>query len=135
MSVYNGQTSYDPRFIRDLFPDKDTYKHSALAQLYDVDLDELDKLPKEKYELFELVSAINHLSKDDVPAQLNYASKMDTPITSQGIGIHHPKFAKVLKVKMDELGIECQVHTGVRRGTDVWTKLTMDFVKKHFGMK
>src|SRR4051794_21744920 len=26
MSVFNGQTSYDPRFIRDLFPGKDVYK-------------------------------------------------------------------------------------------------------------
>lgn len=135
MSVYNGQTSYDPRFIRELFPGKDTYKHSALAQLYNVDLNDLDNLPEEKYELFEFVSSINHLTKDDVPAQLNYASKMDTPITSQGIGIHHPKFAKVLKEQMEEFGIECQIHTGVRRGADEWTKLTMDFVKKHFGMK
>src|SRR5262245_53716998 len=37
MSVFNGQTSYDPRFIRDLFPGTDTYKVAALAQLYDVD--------------------------------------------------------------------------------------------------
>ena len=135
MSVYNGQTSYDPRFIRDLLPGNDTYKHAALEQLYDVDLNKLDDLLKEKYELFDLVSAINHLTEDDVPAQLNYASKMDTPITSQGIGIHHPKFAKVLKEKMDKLGIESKVHTGVRRGTDESTKLTMEFVKKHFGMK
>ena len=26
MAVFNGQTSYDPRFIRDLFPDTTTYK-------------------------------------------------------------------------------------------------------------
>ena len=135
VSVYNGQTSYDPRFIRELFPGTDTYKHPALSQLYDVDLDNVDDLPKAKYELFELVSAINHLSKDDVPVQLNYATRMDTPITSQGVGIHHPKFAQVLKDKMDPLGIECQIHTGVRRGSDEWTKLTMDFVKKHLGVK
>ena len=53
MAVYNGQTSYDPRFIRELFPGTDTYKHPALAQLFDVDLDKLDDLPKEKYKLFE----------------------------------------------------------------------------------
>ena len=134
MSVYNGQTSYDPRFIRKLFPGTDTYKHPALAQLYDVDLNKLDDLPKEKYKLFELVSSINHLTKDDVPAQLIYASRMDTPITSQGIGIHHPKFAKVLKERMDKLGIECQIHTGIRRGDTRWTTLTLGFVKKHFGM-
>jgi hypothetical protein len=132
MSVYNGQTSYDPRFIRDLFPGTDTYKHPALAQLYDVDLNKLDELPKEKYKLFEYVSSINHLTKDDVPAQLIYGSKPDTPITSQGVGIHHPKFGQALKERMDKLGIECQVHTGVGRPGSA--ELTLRFVKKHFGM-
>jgi Spy/CpxP family protein refolding chaperone len=134
MAVYNGQTSYDPQFIRDLFPDTDTYKESALAQLFGVDLNNLDELPKDKYRLFEEVSALPHLTKDDAPAALFYASEMDTPITSQGIGIHHPRFGKALKDKMDKLGIECEVHTGLPRG-DEWTKLTVDFVKKHLGVK
>jgi hypothetical protein len=134
MAVYNGQTSYDPRFIRDLFPDSDTYKESALAQLFGVDLSKLDDLPKEKYKLFEEVSALPHLTKEDVPVVLFYASEMDTPITSQGIGIHHPRFGKALKEKMDELGIECEVHTGIPRG-DEWVKLTVGFVKKHLGVK
>lgn len=134
MAVYNGQTSYDPRFIRDLFPDTTTYKESALAQLFGVDLNKLDELPQEKYRLFEEVSALPHLTKDDVPAALFYASKLDTPITSQGIGIHHPRFGKALQEKMDELGIECEVHTGIPRGED-WTKLTVGFVKKHLGVE
>ena len=134
-AVYNGQTSYDPRFIRDLFPGTETYKHPALAQLYNVDLDDLDKLTEEKYRLFEQVSALPHLSKDDVPALLMYASEMDTKITNHGIGIHHPRFGKVLKDKMDRLGVECQVETGIRRGDGDYTNLTMEFVKKHFDRK
>ncbi len=133
MSVFNGQTSYDPRFIRDLFPGTDIHKESALAQLFDVDLNELDDLPDEKYELFEFVSPINHLTKDDAPAQLIYASELDTPIKSQGIGIHHPRFGRALKERMDELGIECEVHTGIGRGES--SELTLGFVKKHFGLK
>jgi acetyl esterase len=133
MSVFNGQTSYDPRFIRDLFPGTDVYKESALSKLYDVDLNKLDDLPKEKYKLFEFVSSINHLTKDDAPAQLIYASKLDTPITSQGIGIHHPKFGQALKERMDKLGIECHVYTGVPRGES--SELTFGFVKTHFGLK
>jgi hypothetical protein len=57
---------------------------------------------------------------------------MDTKITSQGIGIHHPRFGTLLKEQMDRLGIECRVETGVRRGNEDYTKQTMDFVKKHF---
>lgn len=133
MSVFNGQTSYDPRFIRDLFPGTEVYKESALAKLYDVDLNRLDDLPEAKYKLFEYVSSINHLTKDDAPAQLVYASKLDTPITSQGIGIHHPKFGQALKDRMDKLSIECEVHTGVPRGGS--SDLTFEFVRKHLGLK
>lgn len=135
MSVYNGQTSYDPRFIRDLFSGPDIYQRPALAQLFDVDLSKLDDLPEEKYKLFEQVSPINHLSKDDVPAMLIYGSKMDTPIENGSIGIHHPRFGKVLKEEMDQLGIECHVHTGVQRGSEDWVNLTMEFVTRHLGVK
>lgn len=135
MVVYNGQTSYDPRFIRKLFPENDTYKESALAQLYGVNLGKLDSLPKEKYALMELVSPMTHLTKDDAPAMLIYRSEMDTPITNRSIGIHHPRFGKALKERMDKLGIDCQVKPGIRRGGENQTKLAMDFLKKHLGVK
>jgi acetyl esterase/lipase len=134
MAVYNGQTSYDPRFIRDLFPGTDISKSGALAKLFDIDPDNLDHLPQEKYRLFEEASALPHLTKDDPPVLLVYRDTMDTPITSHDIGIHHPRFGKALQEKMDALGIECQLATGVRRDSEEHTKLTMDFIKRHFGM-
>jgi acetyl esterase/lipase len=133
ISVFNGQTSYDPRFIRDLLPGTEVYKEPALAKLFDVDLNKLDDLPKEKYTLFEFVSSINHLTKDDAPAQLIYASQLDTPITTQAIGIHHAKFGQSLKERMDKLGIECELHTGIARGEA--SDLTLRFVKKHLGLE
>ncbi len=131
MAVYNGQTSYDPRVIRTLFPGTDTYQHPALAELFDVDLSSLDSLPAEKYRLFEEVSALPHLSKDDVPVTLFYASRMDTKIANQGIGIHHPKFGQLLKDEMDKLAIPCHVHTGMNRGAE-WDQRTFEFVKECF---
>ena len=130
MSVYNGQSSYDPRFIRKLYPELDVYRESALQQLYDADLSQLDNLPAEKYRLFEEVSALPHLTKDDAPAALFYASTLETPVTSHGIGIHHPRFGKVLKEEMDKLGIECELHTGIQRGEE-WTRLELEFIKRH----
>ena len=135
MAVNNGQSSYDPRFIRDIFPGSDTYQNSALAELFDVDLRKLDALSEEKYKLFEEVSAINHLTKDDVPVLMTYDSEMDTPISSRSIGIHHPRFGKALKEKMDSLGIECRVESGIRPGDARRTKLTMAFVKRHLAPK
>ena len=133
ISVFNGQTSYDPRFIRDLFPGTEVYKEPALAKLFDVDLNRLDDLPKEKYALFEFVSSIHHLTKDDAPVQLIYASELNTPITTQAVGIHHARFGQALKNKTDKLGIECELHTGIVRGEAA--DLTLRFVKKHFGLQ
>lgn len=129
VAVRNGQTSYDPRFLRDLFPGTDPFQHSALAQLFGVDLNKLDDLPKEKYKLFEEVSALPHLTKGDPPVLLMYDSEMDNT------GIHSPRFGKALQDKMDALGIECLVHTGIAKRNEDQTKLTMDFLKKHWGVK
>jgi acetyl esterase/lipase len=135
MVVFDGQTSYDPRFIRTLFPGKDIYKNPALAKLFGVDLDKLDELPAEKYRLFEEVSAIPHLSKDDPPVLLIYSRPLDTEVTNQGIGIHHALFGKALKEKMDDLGIPCEVVAGNQRlGGGTPTK-PIDFLVQHLVMK
>ncbi len=134
-AVVNGQTSYDPRFIRKLFPGKDVYKIGALRQLFGADLDKLDNLPAEKYKLFEEVSAINHLTKDDPPVLLWYSSPMDAEITTMGIGIHHPLFGKALKDKMDALHIPCELDAGGKRVGGGKPTRVIDFLKEHFGMR
>jgi len=135
MAVYNGQTSYDPRVIRNLFPGTKFYIDPALTRLFDVDLTKLDNLPEQKYRLFEEVSPLHHLSKDDVPVLLIYAAKMETKLSGRGVAIHHPRFGKMLKVKMDKLKIECKVQTGIKRKTDEFTRMTMKFVKKHLAVR
>ena len=129
MSVYGGQTSYDPRFIRELFPGADTYKIGALAKLFDMDPNNLDQLPREKYKLFEECSPITHLTNDDSPAQLIYGTTMDDT------GIHSPRFGKALKEKMDALGIRCDVYAGAEVLGGSSRISTIDFVKEAFGMK
>lgn len=132
MFVYNGQTSYDPRVIREMFPGSDTYQHSALAQLFDVDLERLDELSEEKYRLFEYVSALGHLTRDDPPVMLIYGRPLDAKVSSQGIGIHHAKFGVMLKEKMDTLGIACEVvAAGQRVGGGEATR-PIDFLRKVF---
>lgn len=133
MAVFNGQTSYDPRFIRVLLPGTETYKHPRLAQLFAVDLDKLDDLPPEKYRLFESVSPIHHLTKEDPPVQLLYAANADAPVTDLSVGIHHPKFGQVLQERMAKLGVECELHTRVRAADG--DELTFRFLKKHLGIQ
>jgi acetyl esterase/lipase len=134
MFVSAGQSSYDPRFIRKLFPEFETYKHQALAQLFDVDLSKLDELPDEKYRLFEEVSPIHHLTKDDVPAMLSYGGSLDQKVTNVNVGIHHARFGKVLKERMDALGIRCEVHAGNEVLGGGRRVSPIDFMKQAFGM-
>ncbi|HEY7327114.1 MAG TPA: alpha/beta hydrolase [Gemmataceae bacterium] len=135
MVVFEGQTSYDPRFIRTLFPDKDIYKIGALATLFGVNLSKLDELAAEKYKLFEECSPITHVTKDAPPVLLVYNNPIDAEIVNQGIGIHHPLFGKVLKEKMDSLGIPCEVvAAGKRLGGGTPTK-TIDFLTEHLRVK
>jgi acetyl esterase len=133
--VFDGQTSYDPRFIRRLFPGKDVYRHGALARLFGVDLSQLDDLPAEKYKLFEEVSAINHVTKAAPPVLLVYSRPLDVEVTNQGIGIHHALFGTALKEKMDALKLPCEVvAAGKRQGGGTPTR-PIDFLKKHLGVK
>jgi acetyl esterase/lipase len=135
MAVFEGQTSYDPRFIRKLFPGKDVYKHPALAKLFGVDLNKLDELPAEKYRLFEEVSPLPHLTKDSPPVLLAYRNPMDAEITNLGIGIHHPLFGKVLKEKMDALKIPCELIAANQRYGGGSPMTTMNFLREHLGVK
>jgi acetyl esterase/lipase len=134
MFVVEGQTSYDPRFIRTLFPGKDIYRIGALQKLFDFDPDKLDALPAEKYKLFEEVSPITHVTKDAPPVLLLYNNAIDAEVTNQGIGIHHPLFGKVLKEKMDALKIPCEVVAAGKRLDGGKPTRTIDFLKEHFRM-
>lgn len=129
MSVYNGQTSYDPRTIRGLMPDSAVFKIQPLVLLFGTSLDDPDKAPSEKLRLFEEVSAMPHLTKDDPPALLNYAQPMDGKPD-----IHHPIFGKVLKEKMKALGIRCDVIVKGEPLGDSRNITTIDFLKEQFGL-
>jgi hypothetical protein len=135
VAVFDGQTSYDPRFIRKLFPGTDVYKIGPLRQLFGANLDRLDNLPAAKYKLFEEVSPLSHLTKNDPPALLSYSSPITEEVTNTKIGIHHPLFGKVLKEKMDTLGIPCELYADDERVGGGKPMKTIDFLKKHFGMQ
>jgi acetyl esterase/lipase len=134
-AVFDGQTSYDPRFIRKLFPGKDVYKIAPLEKLFGADLEKLDELPAEKCKLFEEVSPITHLTRDDPPVLLSYGRALDAEVTDTGIGIHHPLFGKVLKEKMDELGIPCELYAAGKRVGGGAPRRPIDFLKEHLGVK
>lgn len=130
--VMNGQSSYDPRFIKELMPTAEAYKHPALAQLFGTDISNPAAIPADKIKLIEECSALPHLTADDAPVLLGYQFPKDADESDLNAAIHHPKFGYALKAQMDKLGIDCEVHTDIQPGTQEWADLTLNFVKKHF---
>jgi BD-FAE len=134
--ILNGQTTYDPRVIKKIIPGN-AYKDKALAELYGIAIEKLDSLPKEKYELFEYCSPINHISKDDPPILMFYngTKNPDTARKNRGAAIHHPIFGLTLQKKMKELGIENTIYTQEDGKEREKFNYLVPFLKKHFKME
>ena len=135
MVVFEGQSSYDPRFVRNMFPGRDIHKVMPLNKLFDIDPEKLDELPAEKYKLFEEVSAINHVTADAPPVQLWYGNPMDVEVATQRIGIHHPLFGKLLKEKMAKFNRPCEVVAAGKQLDGSEPTPAIDFLKSNFGLK
>ena len=112
MAVINSQTSYDPRFIKAMFPPNAPLPaEDALNDLFGMkSMADSENAPPEKIRLFEEMSPLHHLTTDDGPVLMVYPLKMDAPPD-----IHHPLFGVRLKEKMDALNIPCEVQSGTAR--------------------
>lgn len=140
MAVWQGQSSYDPNFIRTIISGE-AYGHPALRQLFRAEPEDFDKW--EKKALFEDSSAINFVTKKSPPVLMWYRTRNVPmqPEPDHNTGIHHPKFGMVLKEKMDALGVECVVW--LREDLDdlseedamaEFHRRSVDFIKQKFGM-
>lgn len=126
----SGPTNLDPKWVWKHVGGSQTV-HSSMPKFYGVndanyDTPTVSTLSRES-------SAIHHATADDPPTLLIYGGRLDNvPLpedASQGLVIHHPYFGKVLKDKLDELGVECEFHYGGPRPThdDIGK-----FLAKHF---
>lgn len=107
MAVMGGQSSYDPRTIREWVGEAAS-KHPALDGIFGVT--EATRDTPEAHRRYEAASAINLLTRDDPPVYAYYSeARVIPPNAKAGTGIHHINFGLRLKEKMDALGIECIV--------------------------
>jgi acetyl esterase/lipase len=109
LGVDGAQTSYDPRFIKALVGGR-AHEHPALRWFYGIKSDAEADSPRIQ-KLYEEASPINYVTSDDPPVIMFYAEP-DAPLPAEakaGQGIHHPRFGRALKSKLDPLGIECIV--------------------------
>jgi acetyl esterase/lipase len=106
--AYAAQSSYDPRFIMELFGTDRV--EGALIPFFGMAGPEDVEDPR-FHPLFEEASPIRHASAGDPPVLLWYPQP-NRPLPPNSSGrehIHHPKFGIVLKERLDALGIECRL--------------------------
>ncbi len=139
MAVSGAQISYDPRWIKQHVGGR-ADEHPALPPFWGLTTAEMDSPRASK--IFHDVSPISYLTADDPPVWAIYREPASglPPDAKPGDGIHHPRFGKELKKKMDALGIECIVkHATDYAGgkVNVWPRDQMDadiaaFFVRHF---
>jgi acetyl esterase len=108
IASWQAQTSYDPNFIGKVIAGP-AHTHPALQQFFRVTAE--DYHTPEVRRMFEEASALSYVSEQMPPVFLWYETP-DQPMTANlnaNDGIHHPIFGRLLKEKMDALGVECVV--------------------------
>jgi acetyl esterase len=148
LGLYNTQCSYDPRFYRanGLAPAAD---HPFMPPFYGLTYDQMDT--PEAHRMFEDAAAMNWFHKDGPPLFLYYTHK-DEPIPTdtksertwtpneidipdvpsiQGWAVHHPKMGKIMKEKLDALGIECEFHIANKDQITETRKKMVAFMTRH----
>lgn len=132
---FGGQPTYDPIKIRELIGGR-AWEHPSIFKVYGLrDADEALHPTPDKQRLYDEASAITWLTKDDPPVFMVY-NEPDGPLppdAKPGQGIHHPNFGRMLKERMDELGIEnVFINQAAEKTKDRNAGLEMlEFFKKH----
>ncbi|HLV01420.1 MAG TPA: alpha/beta hydrolase [Acidobacteriota bacterium] len=110
VAVYNGQSSYDPRFAEKIgIPRPNFERHDFFLPFYGISAEEIDS--PEAYRLYEQAAPITYVTADDPPVLLTYGfpnEEVDEN-SSLDLVVHHPKFGIALKERLDGIGIECIV--------------------------
>ena len=138
-AVNGAQTSLDPKQLREWMPNAVYGGHAfGFRTPKGSRKDEFEKALAARAKILPWIreySPIELVTKDDPPVLLLYTRSIDTEISTQGIGIHHPRFGVALKEKMDELKIPCEVVAGGKRLGGGTPTRPIDFLKTHFGLR
>lgn len=127
-----GQTTYDPRQLKEWLGDV-ILQHRCALPLYGAkDIDELLNPTPERVKLYEECSPIRHVSADDPPVILFYT---DTVSNDPGGAIHSKVFGEKLKAAMEAAGATAELRTDMRQTDDAAVaKDLVVFLAQHLGM-
>lgn len=128
----NGPTNLDPHWITANMGGP-KHVHGSFPKMFGEPV--TGNISSSAWERIKESSPIEHLTKDDPPTLSIYGGKLEgipLPATaSTGLLIHHPYFGKVLKEKLDQLGIANEFYHGSdpRRGNG--QELIFDWLDEH----
>ena len=149
MAVFNGQCSYDPRFFARHGIAQAT-EHPFITPFVGLSREEFDTTAAHR--LFEESAAITYVSAEDPPVLMLY-TQPDEPMPADAVAIrndpaqpgelpkpdpiagravHHPVFGRVLKEKLDALGIECTVYADIGDRLPEYDAEVIAFFNRHF---
>lgn len=138
IGTFDAQSTYDPIKTRELIGGR-AWEHPSMFKIFGVQTGEQALHPTAALRrLYAEGSPITWLTKDDPPVFMAY-KEPDGPLPAgakAGQGIHHPNFGRLLKTRMDKLGIEnvfINENGGKNRSGDVVAQM-FDFFKKHLGV-
>lgn len=131
VGAWNTQSSYDPRFYREvgLAP---AAEHPVFPPFYGLSYEEFDT--PQAHRLFDEAAPINYVSPDDPPIFLFYP-QVNLPLPPDATpnrAVHHPRLGELLKERLEALGIEVVLHTGVADRMAEMEREMVQFFKKHF---
>jgi acetyl esterase/lipase len=145
LGIFNAQSSYDPRFYRKLGLER-AIIHPLFEPFFALSKQEIDDGPPQACRIFEDASPITH-SKAGAPPVCMVYRQPDAPLPTDpalelpvsgndtlqiaNIAIHHPKLGYAMKEKLDELGIESEVHPGAGDRFPEFERKMVQFLKKH----
>jgi len=137
VAANDTQSFYDCNRIKETISGP-AFKNGALLQLFDVTPE--DYQSERALDMFYSSSGINHATQDAPPTCVSFY-RYDMPMTedlSSGDGIHDPVFGRLLKEKMDSVGVRCDVYyredveeddEDIAKGK--LTDLRLAFIKEH----
>jgi acetyl esterase len=132
---FGGQSTYDPRWIKAEIGGR-AWEHPSLFMMFNMAGAEDLNNPK-YFKLYEEVSAITHLTKDDTPVFMYYneADGVLPEDARPGQGIHHPKFGHMLKKEMESLGLEAIYRHKSESNRPNPNVEMVEFFKKYLGVQ
>ncbi len=130
-AAIRGQTSYDPRQMREWLGDA-ILQHRCILPLYGAkNLDEVLNPAPERASLYVECSPIHHVSAGDPPVLLFYT---ETVPNDPGGAVHSKIFGEQLKAAMDAAGASAKLIANMRQTDDAAVaKDLVAFLAEHLG--